>query len=472
MRHQSRIFKTVAAGALALSMMLTSLPMAGAALTDVSSGDWYAQAVNYCWENDLIEANPDGSFSPNAPMTRAMVANALYVISDRPEIDLDPEEYESGEDNSTSQEEPTALESPFSDVDLDDPYADAILWAWSEGLVSGYDDGRFGPDDSVTREQFAVILWHTLGEPLAQLGAPFADKSTIASWSIDAVEWAWYVGLISGKPGNLFDPTGNITRAEAATILMNYDQTFIHPPEDPGQSSGIAPNTYNSEDFVVENSFLTYQGDAPSYVGIDVSSHQGQIDWAQVAAAGVDFAMIRVGYRGYTVGSINKDAYFDYNIQNALANGLDVGVYFFSQAMTEEEALEEARQTLEWIEGYDITYPVVFDWEEVSQSDSRTNGADGQTVTECALAFCGAVEDAGYIAMTYGSPSKIYAGGLDLSQLQDYPFWLAHYTTDWVPTSFHYHYHMWQYSSNGTVPGIQGRVDLDLCLTDFSTWPN
>ena len=315
-------------------------------------------------------------------------------------------------------------------------------------------------------------MWHTLGEPLAQIGAPFADKSSIASWSIDAVEWAWYVGLLSGKPGNLFDPTGDITRAEAATILMHYDQIFIHPPEDAGGSSGIAPNTYDSDAFVVKNGFLTYQGDAPSYVGIDVSSHQGQIDWAQVAAAGVDFAMIRVGYRGYTVGSINKDTYFDYNIKNALANGLEVGVYFFSQATTEEEALEEARQTLDWIRGYDITYPVVFDWEEVDEEGSRSQGADGQTVTQCALAFCGAVEDAGYLAMTYGSPSKIYAGGLDLSQLQDYPFWLAHYTTGWTPTSFRHHYHMWQYSSNGTVPGIQGRVDLDLCLTDFSRWPD
>ena len=472
MKTTRHSLKALAAGVLALCLTLTTLPAASAALSDVADSDWYAQAVQYCWDNGMIEDNGDGTFSPNSPMTRAMVAYALYVISDRPEVDLTPEEHESGAADDEEQDETAPLTSPFSDVELDDPYADAILWAWFEGLVSGYDDGRFRPEEPVNREQFAVILWHTLGEPLAQIGAPFADKSSIASWSIDAVEWAWYVGLLSGKPGNLFDPTGDITRAEAATILMHYDQIFIHPPEDAGDSSGIAPNTYDGDAFVVKNGFLTYQGDAPSYVGIDVSSHQGQIDWAQVAAAGVDFAMIRVGYRGYTVGSINKDAYFDYNIQNALANGLEVGVYFFSQATTEEEALEEARQTLDWIRGYDITYPVVFDWEEVDEEGSRSQGADGQTVTQCALAFCGAVEDAGYLAMTYGSPSKIYAGGLDLSQLQDYPFWLAHYTTGWTPTSFRHHYHMWQYSSNGTVPGIQGRVDLDLCLTDFSLWPD
>ena len=467
MRQNKRIFRSLTAGLLALAMAL-SLPAAGAALTDVSGDMWYAKAVNYCYENGLMEAGPDGSFSPDTPMTRAMVAQALYALNDRPTVDLTPEEHESGAAGQEETEAPAEVESPFSDVALDDPCADAILWSWQEGLFTGYDDGRFGPDEPVTREQFSVILWHTLGEPLAQIGAPFADKAEIAGWSIDAVEWAWYVGLISGKPGNLFDPRGTTTRAQAAAILMNYDLTFLHPEtSEPGD---VPPNTYDSDAFVTQNGFLTYRGDAPSYVGIDVSSHQKQIDWAQVAAAGVDFAMIRVGYRGYTVGSINQDAYFQYNIENALKNGLEVGVYFFSQAMTEEEALEEARQTLEWIRGYDITYPVVFDWEEVSDEDSRTKDADGKTVTECAQAFCQAVEDAGYIAMTYGSPSKIYAGGLDLAQLQDYPFWLAHYTTGWVPTSFRYHYHMWQYSSTGSVPGIQGNVDLDLCLTDFSQW--
>ena len=203
---------------------------------------------------------------------------------------------------------------------------------------------------------------------------------------------------------------------------------------------------------------------------MDVSSHQKEIDWARVAASGVQFAMIRVGYRGYSVGSINKDAYFDQNIQGALDNGLEVGVYFFSQATSVEEAEEEALQTLAWIEGYDITYPVVFDWEQVDQDSSRTKDAEGKTTTECAQTFCSMVEEAGYTAMTYGSPSKIYAGGLQLEELTQYPFWLAHYTRDWAPSSFRYHYHMWQYSSSGEVDGIEGRVDLDLCLTDWSTW--
>ena len=230
----------------------------------------------------------------------------------------------------------------------------------------------------------------------------------------------------------------------------------------------IPANPYDSNAFVVnEDGFLTYVGGTPSYVGIDVSSHQGEIDWKKVAAAGVDFAIIRAGYRGYTVGNIMADPYFQYNIENATAAGLDVGVYFFSQAVNEAEAREEAYQTLEWIRGYDVTYPVVFDWEYVNDSSSRTYNMSNQAIIDCTKAFCEVVEAAGYQAMTYGNPNMV-SKGYDLSQLQDYPFWLAHYTYNWTPTSFQYYYDMWQYSSNGSVDGIEGRVDLNICLTDLT----
>ena len=176
--------------------------------------------------------------------------------------------------------------------------------------------------------------------------------------------------------------------------------------------------------------------------------------------------MIRAGYRGYTLGSIYEDIYYEYNINEALRVGLDVGIYFFSQATSVEEAREEALQTLAWIEDYDITYPVVFDWERVSQSNSRTKDTTGDVITACAQEFCSIIADAGYTPMTYGSPSKV-GKDLQLSQLTDYPFWLAHYTTDWKPTSFQYHYDMWQYSSSGSVDGIEGRVDLNVCLRDW-----
>ncbi len=233
-----------------------------------------------------------------------------------------------------------------------------------------------------------------------------------------------------------------------------------------GRTDPVPPNEYDESAFAVENGFLTYQGGGPSIVGVDVSSYQQDVDWQRVAAAGVEFAIIRVGYRGCTEGGLYEDSHFRQNIEGALAAGLDVGVYLFSQAVTPEEAEEEAAFLLERIEGYHITYPVVFDWERQSMEGSRTVSTSGAVQTDCAVAFCEAVERAGYLPMVYFSPSKGY-GELELERLMGWPFWLAHYTEDWAPTGFRYHYAMWQYSCEGAVDGIGGAVDLNLCLTDF-----
>lgn len=226
----------------------------------------------------------------------------------------------------------------------------------------------------------------------------------------------------------------------------------------------VDQNPYDLDCFVQVDGFTVYRGEAPSYVGVDVSSYQQEIDWTQVAAAGVSFAMIRVGYRGYTYGTLNQDPCFEANIQGALAAGLDVGVYFFSQAVSAEEAQEEALQVLEWVEGYPITYPVAFDWEPVEGEDVRTDGVTSETVTQCVRAFCSVIAEAGYTPMVYFNRGQGYAV-MDLEQLQEYSFWLASYTD--VP-DYAYHFEMWQYSCTGSVPGIQGNVDLDLCLTEYA----
>jgi GH25 family lysozyme M1 (1,4-beta-N-acetylmuramidase) len=231
----------------------------------------------------------------------------------------------------------------------------------------------------------------------------------------------------------------------------------------------LPANTYAAEDFVQAGGFLTYAGDGPGYIGVDVSSYQGQIDWAAVAEAGVEFAVIRAGYRGYTEGGLHEDVCFRQNMDGALSAGLEVGVYFFSQAVTEAEAEEEAQFLLELLDGYDLTYPVVFDWERQSADTSRTRDTDGQTQTACAAAFCRTIQAAGYLPMVYFSPSKGY-DELDLEQLSAWPFWLAHYTEGWSATTFQYHFAVWQYAKDGQVDGIEGQVDLDLCLTDFSQW--
>lgn len=480
MKRFSQRIRAVTVGALALVMLLTS-PIAYAAKSpyqDVAQDAWYADHVAYCWEKELIDGVSSSTFAPDELVTRAVLAEALYRLADRPVVSLDGKDFDSGT-NGPEQDSNQPAKYPFSDVDPHSSHANAILWAWQEGFVDGYEDGRFGPDDPITREQMAVIFWKTQGNKLSQKAAPFADRAEVSKWAINAVEWVWYVGLMNGREDNQFHYADYTTRAEGAAILRSYDLTFIHPPvvdpePDPDldpDAKPIRPNTYDNSLFVSNGTYLTYRGDTPSYIGIDVSSHQKKIDWAQVAASGVDFAMIRAGYRGYYNPTLNKDVYFDYNMEQALANGLDVGVYFFSQAITVEEAKEEAYLLLDWMKHYNITYPVVFDWETVSEEDSRTKDTDGDTVTECALAFCKIIKDAGYLPMTYGSPSKIYADGIHLEYLQDYPFWLAHYTSDWVPTTFRYHYDIWQYSSTGTVSGIDHRVDLNVCMTDFSKWP-
>ena len=200
-------------------------------------------------------------------------------------------------------------------------------------------------------------------------------------------------------------------------------------------------------------------------VGIDVSYHQGEIDWEAVADSGVDFAIIRIGYRGYSEGVIYQDPYFLDNIEGALDNGIEVGIYFFSQAVTVEEAVEEAEQTVEWLRGYsgDITFPVVFDWERISYSGSRTAELSAVTVTDCAIAFFDVIESAGYQPMAYVSPSTSNED-IYVDRLTDYPMWLAHYTSDWVMSYYPYYYDMWQYTSGGSVPGIEGNVDLNVLM--------
>lgn len=238
--------------------------------------------------------------------------------------------------------------------------------------------------------------------------------------------------------------------------------------KEPVWSDPVPQNKYDGEAFAVTDGFLTY-GAGVSLVGVDVSSYQQKIDWERVAGAGVQFAMLRAGYRGYTEGGLFEDEYFRQNAEQALAAGLEVGVYFFSQAVSEEEAEEEGRFVLELIKGYDITYPVVFDWERQYGETSRTENVDGGTMTACAVAFCEVIEEAGYLPMVYFNPAMGY-DELDLERLMEWPFWLAHYTEGWEFTGFKYDFAMWQYTEDGQVAGIEGEVDLNLCLTDLSRW--
>lgn len=197
--------------------------------------------------------------------------------------------------------------------------------------------------------------------------------------------------------------------------------------------------------------------------GIDVSEYQGEIDWQAVAADGIRFAFIRIGYRGYESGKLVADARSAENLAGAAAAGLDIGVYFFSQAITVEEAQEEADMVLAAIDGYSLTCPVVFDMEEIYQQQARTDILDREETTKIARAFCRQIERAGLQAMIYGN-TKWLARRLDLAELTDYPLWFAQY---YDKPLFPYDFCLWQYSNSGSVAGIETTVDLNIQFRPF-----
>ena len=212
-----------------------------------------------------------------------------------------------------------------------------------------------------------------------------------------------------------------------------------------------------------------YQYTAPdgtqALVGVDVSTYNGDIDWTAVKGDGISFAMIRLGFRGYgELGKLVLDDKFLANIQGATQAGLDVGVYFFSQAITVDEAEEEAEYVIQALEDYSITYPVVFDLEKIGYDTARTDDLSVETATQITRAFCQRVAQAGYRPMIYGNVAWLM-DRIDPAQLTQYDRWQAQYRTS--PT-FPYQFSRWQYGSEGAVAGIPGSVDMNLLLTPFS----
>ena len=199
--------------------------------------------------------------------------------------------------------------------------------------------------------------------------------------------------------------------------------------------------------------------------GIDVSVFQGDIDWNSVVNDNIDFVMLRVGYRGYgSKGIMEIDEKFFSNYEGAVNVGLEVGVYFYSQATNAEEAIEEAQFVLDAIKGLNVSFPIAYDWEYVDNDQARTADMTGAQITECADAFCDTIAAAGYTPLIYFN-CEIGYFEYDLEKLTSYDFWLAEYGS--YP-SFIYDYKMWQYTANGSVRGIEGDVDLNICLVNYA----
>ena len=226
----------------------------------------------------------------------------------------------------------------------------------------------------------------------------------------------------------------------------------------------LKKNTYTSENVqVLENGEFQYveNGQVISYKGIDVSKFQGKIDWNAVAADGVQFAFIRVGNRGYGSGKILDDDGFKRNIEGATKAGIKVGVYFFTQALNETELMEEVNYVLEKIAPYQVDCPVVLDVEMVSGDEGRMNVLTAEERTHLTKLFCDSIEAAGYKSMIY---LNLEMAGLHLNieELESYDKWFAYYNKELY---YPYDYSVWQYSENGTVAGIEGSVDMDICFS-------
>lgn len=225
-------------------------------------------------------------------------------------------------------------------------------------------------------------------------------------------------------------------------------------------------HTYDEEQFIMnDRDVLEYfeDGKVVSKKGIDVSRYQPSIDWKKVAADGVEYAFIRLGIRGSSEGKLVLDDTYEANIKGATENGIDVGVYFFTQALNEEEAVEEARFVLENIGPYEVNYPIVLDVEEITTKNPRTKDMTKQEWTDVSIAFCETVKEAGYTPMIYGN-LKTFMLMLDMERLEDYEKWYAWYRT---PLYFPYEFSVWQYTAEGSVDGIKGKVDLNISMKDL-----
>lgn len=197
-------------------------------------------------------------------------------------------------------------------------------------------------------------------------------------------------------------------------------------------------------------------------LGIDVSKWQGEIDWDKVKNDGIDFVIIRCGYRGSVTGSLVEDPYFQQNIRGATAAGLQVGVYFFTQAVNEVEAVEEASMVVSLIRDYELTYPVFIDTEGAG-GDGRADSLSVEDRTAVCEAFCTTVKNAGFEAGVYASRNW-YNKNLETAFLEDFVIWLAEYRS--VPL-YQGYYQMWQYTSKGSVNGISGNVDMNISYMGY-----
>lgn len=426
---------------------------------DLTEDAWYTDSIQKLRAANVMRGDENNMALPENALTReeavVLIARAFHMIP-----------------------EPSGDSLPFSDADIVADWALSFVHAMTEaGYLQGDEGGCFRPQDAITRAEVVTILDKMITAFCNSPGTynflefqGLADYVIIASNDVKILNFDIGGNILLTEDidfesirlqgvnhyGKIYQYTsdGFIRHLKAATRIVAIDENLPICSHDPELFS------------IDERGIMSYNDPTvPYYLGVDVSSWQYEIDWNVLKEEGVYFAFIRAGYRGYESGLLNTDSNFEQNIQGALDAGIKVGVYFFSQALNAEEAEEEARYVLDLIEGYDITFPVVFDWELVNSSSARTNGMETDPLCEAANAFCAIIDQAGYIPMIYSnqSVSLLY---YDLSRIQTYDFWYAEYKEK--PT-FYYDYDIWQYGATAHFQGVpHANVDVNISFVDYS----
>lgn len=295
---------------------------------------------------------------------------------------------------------------------------------------------------------------------LSACGKDMTDMSTEEPFSNEAEESSESSHSVKGEEHTDLSDENEKPRLSFVDAHGQSYEVEINPE--------IPKHNYDLSCFKKQGNKMTYEGD-PRYrarLGVDVSYHEGDLDWKAIKEEGFEFAILRIGARGYgKEGKVFLDKMFHQNIKEAKEAGLDVGVYFFSQAINEEEAKEEAEFVLANLSGYDLELPVVYDPESILDAEARTDGVSGEQFTKNTLVFCDLIEKAGFEPMIY-SNMLWEAFKFDLTSLSQYPIWYADYE-DLPQTP--YYFSFWQYSEKGYLDALKGKegkdyLDLDIQL--------
>ncbi len=461
---------------------------------EVSEADTFSDIEGNYWEQAILKLHASGVYLgnngkalPTDTITRqqavTMIARAFRI---GPEI----------------------ADWPYEDVDQIAEYAKAyVAEMTARGYINDAQDNFFRPTDPITRAELVNIL-HNMVAVLVPSSEPVKAGEVVGDVLINSTEGAALEDTVID--GNLILAPGvqglvTLTDVDISGSVLNYsgvEPVFMKKqpekpkkepaeailPEDvyePGETTGEYI-TYDkkkipiyegrdalqltAEEFFWEEDRLVYTGDRfKTRFGIDVSAYQNRasenqtIDWEAVAADGVEFVMVRIGLRGTSSGAILADAYYEENIRGAMEAGLETGVYFFAQAITVEEAIEEAEFVLDLLKDLEINGPVAYDW-EMHDSSYRVYGIPPEMATACAIAFCETVKEAGYTPMIYAGQYVSYIK-YDQGAISPYLSWYPEYKSEkseiLCPT-FYYQMNYWQFSSSCSIDGIGGRVDANL----------